>query len=55
MKRQTIVNFPGGAQVDIGRRTRFRHGDQIEQGPHVYEVQQVWIRSGLQIVNLQRA
>lgn len=54
MKRETIVNFPGGAQVNLGRRARFRHGDQIEQGGHVYEVHAVKIVRGLQFVSLRQ-
>lgn len=55
MKYHTIVNFPGGAQVDFGQEDRYRHGDVITQGPRDYVVDTMNIRDGVQTLNLKRA
>lgn len=54
MKFRTIINYPGGLQVDAGRRRRIRHGTVVVQGPHTYVVDRVWISDGQQTVDLTR-
>jgi len=55
MKFHTIVNFPGGVQVDFGQRERYRHEQVIKQGPRDYKVDTMNIRDGVQTLNLRRA
>lgn len=56
MNYHTLVNFPGGTQVDFGSRGRYRIGAEIEQGGVKYLVKDVTLNRERreQVVELRR-